>query len=182
MLSDSYGHPIFQDQDILDLLYQGKMLNLDQIIAEPSVEVSSLIENANIKIKTADTIDQTLTVEEFDRLNQNSWFMPEKYQKFDLINFLHNQVCKETGFELSNLQVQDTPEYLRMAEELAAYQERDLMQLLRWLKYFVDTMRENKIVWGVGRGSSVASYVLYLLGVHKINSIKYNLDWQEFLR
>jgi DNA polymerase III alpha subunit len=43
-------------------------------------------------------------------------------------------------------------------------------------------MRENKIVWGVGRGSSVASYVLYLIGIHKINSLKYNLDINEFLR
>jgi len=49
-------------------------------------------------------------------------------------------------------------------------------------KYFVDTMQANNVVWGVGRGSSVASYVLYLIGVHKIDSIKYNLDWQEFLR
>jgi len=43
-------------------------------------------------------------------------------------------------------------------------------------------MRENGIVWGVGRGASVASYVLYLIGVHRINSIQYGLDWREFLR
>jgi DNA polymerase III alpha subunit len=46
----------------------------------------------------------------------------------------------------------------------------------------VDTFREEKIVWGVGRGSSVASYVLYLLGVHKVDSLKYNLNVDEFLR
>jgi DNA polymerase III alpha subunit len=43
-------------------------------------------------------------------------------------------------------------------------------------------MRENDIVWGVGRGSSVASYTLYLIGVHKIDSIKYELDINEFLK
>jgi DNA polymerase III alpha subunit len=53
---------------------------------------------------------------------------------------------------------------------------------LRYLKYMVDTLRANNIVWGVGRGSSVASFVLYLLGVHRINSIYYNLDIAEFLR
>jgi len=57
-----------------------------------------------------------------------------------------------------------------------------MMDLLRWLKYFVDYCRDNKILWGVGRGSSVASYVLYLIGVHKIDPLKYNLDWQDFLR
>ena len=50
------------------------------------------------------------------------------------------------------------------------------------MKYLVDTLRKNKIVWGVGRGSSVASYVLYLLGVHRINSIYYELDIAEFLK
>ena len=48
--------------------------------------------------------------------------------------------------------------------------------------YLVDHMRENNIVWGVGRGSSTASYVLFLIGIHKINSIQFGLDWREFLR
>ena len=43
-------------------------------------------------------------------------------------------------------------------------------------------MKQNNLIWGVGRGSSVASYVLYLLGVHRIDSLHYNLDIAEFLR
>ena len=43
-------------------------------------------------------------------------------------------------------------------------------------------MRENQLIWGVGRGSSTASYVLYLLGVHRIDSMYYDLDPEEFLR
>ena len=70
----------------------------------------------------------------------------------------------------------------RVGAELLEFQRRDMMLLLKWMKYFVDTCRTNKVVWGVGRGSSVASYVLYLIGVHRIDSMKYNLDWQEFLR
>jgi len=46
----------------------------------------------------------------------------------------------------------------------------------------VDTFRKNNVVWGVGRGSSVSSYVLYLLGVHRVDSIKYKLNINEFLR
>jgi len=48
--------------------------------------------------------------------------------------------------------------------------------------YIVDMMRKNNLVWGVGRGSSVASYVLYLIGIHKIDSLKYNLNIEEFLK
>ena len=62
------------------------------------------------------------------------------------------------------------------------FQERGLFDLLRYLKFLVDVMRQNNVIWGVGRGSSVASYVLYLLGVHRIDSMFYDLDPAEFLR
>jgi DNA polymerase III alpha subunit len=69
-----------------------------------------------------------------------------------------------------------------VGQELLLYQERGLFDLLRYLKYLVDVMRGNHVIWGVGRGSSVASYVLYLLGVHRIDSMFYDLDVREFLR
>jgi DNA polymerase III alpha subunit len=62
------------------------------------------------------------------------------------------------------------------------FQARNLLTLLQYLKYLVDTLRTNKIVWGVGRGSSVSSYVLYKIGVHKIDSLYYDLDPAEFLK
>jgi len=75
-----------------------------------------------------------------------------------------------------------TKEWTRVSEEFEEYRQRNMINLLRYMVYLVDFMRENGIVWGVGRGSSVASYVLYLIGVHKIDSIKFGLDWREFLR
>ena len=62
------------------------------------------------------------------------------------------------------------------------FKERDMVDVLIFLKYLVDTMRENNIIWGVGRGSSVASFCLYLIGVHKVNPLKFNLDIKEFLK
>jgi len=76
----------------------------------------------------------------------------------------------------------DSKEWNRFTEEYAEFGERGMENLLRYMIYLVDFMRENNIVWGVGRGSSVASYVLYLIGVHRIDSIQYGLDWREFLR
>jgi DNA polymerase III alpha subunit len=95
--------------------------------------------------------------------------MPKQYLEMDIAKWILDQ-CK-TDEELQ-----------RVGQELILYQERDLFNLLRFMKYLVDTLRKNKIVWGVGRGSSVASYVLYLLGVHRINSIYYELDIAEFLK
>ena len=95
--------------------------------------------------------------------------MPEQYVHYDIERWLW-------------LQCNTEEERLRIVEELEQYQARDLYPLLRYMKYLVDTMRKHKIVWGVGRGSSVASYVLYKIGIHKIDSLRYNLDWREFLR
>ena len=66
--------------------------------------------------------------------------------------------------------------------EFLEYEDRGMLNVLCYMVYLVDFMRENKIVWGVGRGSSVASYILYLIGVHKVNSIQYGLDFNEFMR
>jgi DNA polymerase III alpha subunit len=95
--------------------------------------------------------------------------MPDEYKQLDIAEHVLS-LCK------SDIELQ------RVGQELLLYQERDLFDLLRYLKYLVDIMRENKLIWGVGRGSSVSSYVLYLLGVHRIDSIYYNLDIAEFLR
>ena len=70
----------------------------------------------------------------------------------------------------------------RVEMELALYKERNLFPIIQVLLYVVDVLRTNELVWGVGRGSSVASYVLYLIGIHKVDSLKYNLDIKEFLK
>jgi DNA polymerase III alpha subunit len=105
----------------------------------------------------------------FDGVCQGEWFMPDEYKTLNVHNYV-----------LTKCTTQE--ETARAAEELAEFEGRDMMNLLRYMIYLVDYMRENNIVWGVGRGSSVASYVLYLIGVHRINSIQYDLDWREFLR
>ena len=70
----------------------------------------------------------------------------------------------------------------RVDMELAEFEARNLFPVLQMLIYIIDTMRKNNLVWGVGRGSSVASYILYLMGVHKVDSVKYNLHIKEFLK
>jgi DNA polymerase III alpha subunit len=79
-------------------------------------------------------------------------------------------------------QCADQNELQRAGAELMEYADRGLLPLLQYLKYLVDTMRGNSVVWGVGRGSSVASFVLYLIGVHRIHSLRNNLDFNEFMR
>jgi DNA polymerase III alpha subunit len=114
-------------------------------------------------------VDSTLSIDDFDALCQNSWHMPEEYKNLDIAEWILNQCTTDA-------------ERQRVGEELLLYLDRNLFPLLQYLKYLVDTMRANNVVWGVGRGSSVSSYVLYLIGVHRINSMYYDLNIHEFLR
>jgi DNA polymerase III alpha subunit len=67
-------------------------------------------------------------------------------------------------------------------EEYQLFEQKGFTKVLKFLVYFIDTLRQHNIVWGVGRGSSVSSFCLFLIGVHKINPLLYNLDHREFLR
>ena len=170
MKYDQYGQAHIATEDATDLLYQRPDLDLSNIKFDNPDQFNAAIKVLYSDIRELQQYQQfDFDLEQFDQRNQSSWRMPEEYRKLDIARWVLNQ-C-ETD-----------PELQRVADELMLFQERDLFDLLRWLKYFVDTMRANNVVWGVGRGSSVASYVLYLIGVHRINSMYYDLDISEFLK
>jgi DNA polymerase III alpha subunit len=162
MRADKFGNLIYDENDLLELVYQDKTELLEQVICEPQINIVGL----NLKKISEDIYN--MDIETFDSICQQEWFLPSEYKDMDIEGYLVSVCPKEN--------------YQRLIEELQEFRTRDMINLLRWLKYFVDTCRKQQIVWGVGRGSSVASYVLYLIGVHKIDPIKYKLDWWEFLR
>ncbi len=101
-------------------------------------------------------------------INKDYWFIPSEYKNMDIEGFLVSQCPKEN--------------YERLVLELELYQQHGMIPVLKTMKYIVDTLRKNNILWGVGRGSSVSSYVLYLIGIHKIDSVKYKLPIEEFFK
>lgn len=171
MKTDHCGRIIFDQTDLVDMVMRGQPLaDLHGLIVQPMIDLESaaLILDDIPKFIDYDQLAQE-TQEQFDHRCRNTWFMPDKYKELDIAELV---ISKCT-----------TPEQLqRCGEELLLYQERGLFNLLRYLVYVVDIMQDHKVIWGVGRGSSVASYVLYLLGVHRIDSMYYDLDVGEFLR
>jgi DNA polymerase III alpha subunit len=168
MYSDKYGNPVYQSNDLIKLIYQNKSDLLKQVLVELTEDTAVFSQNTNLKLKLYQADSLSLSVEDFDKSCQEDWFIPDEYKNMDIEEFLVNQ-CPEENYQ-------------RLVDELTEFRERNMLMVLKTLKYIVDTLRQHNIVWGVGRGSSVASYTLYLLGVHKIDSIKYKLNWQEFLR
>ena len=170
MKYNEYGQVFTTEQELCNLLYKNPNLDLTKFLVEDPQTFNQsldLLHYSHNKLKPYDA--PNLDLAEFDRLQQQQWHMPQEYQKMDIAKWLLDQCHSQTELQ-------------RVGEELLLYQERNLFPLLQYMKYLVDTMRKNRVVWGVGRGSSVASYVLYLIGIHKINSIRYELDIKEFLK
>ena len=170
MKTDELGIPRFTNRDLIDMIYSGNIEKCHVVLCDPSDDIDRF--NAAMEDQGLSPLQKYIPIDvdqkTFDGVCQSEWFMPDKYKTLNVRDYLS---------------AKSPPMHLRrMAEELAAYEERGLIDLLRYMIYLVDFMRENNIVWGVGRGSSVASYVLYLIGVHRIDSVHYGLDWREFLR
>lgn len=172
MKTTKHGELVYNQSDLCELVMQGhNMSSVSGLQVDNSVDLetaAAILDNVPAFVRYNDIADQ-LSTEEFDHRNQQQWFMPDSYRQLDIAEYV-------LGLCQTNAELQ------RCGQELMLYQERELFDLLRYLKYLVDVMTEHRLIWGVGRGSSVASYVLYKLRVHRIDSLYYDLDPAEFLR
>jgi hypothetical protein len=168
MYTDEYGQQILSHDDICNIYLTDPEAQLKRALVDKPVLFNESLELTNntefVLYKKSE-----FTVTEFDIQNQSQWHMPKEYYDMDIAKFVLDQT---NGYA----------ELQRAGQELILFQERGLFPLLRYLKYLVDTMRANNVVWGVGRGSSIASFVLFLIGVHRINSLYYDLSIDEFLK
>jgi DNA polymerase III alpha subunit len=152
---------------------QGRSIDsLTHMVVDDSVNIEELVrhvERPDSLLTWTFPYNSQTSVPEFHAQQQANWHMPDQYKTLDIAQHVLG-LCKSEA------------ELQRCGQELLLYQERDLFDLLRYLTYLVDVMKQHNVIWGVGRGSSVASYVLYKLGVHRIDSMYYDLAPEEFLR
>jgi DNA polymerase III alpha subunit len=172
MKYDNFGQAYVSTNELCELLYRQPDIDLEKFFVEDSDQYNNAVKTTYSELPLMQQYHQLPTdysIEIFHQTKQSSWNMPDEYKQLDIAQWLLDQCTKDEELQ-------------RVGTELLLYQERDLFPLLRQLKYVVDVWRKNNVVWGVGRGSSVASYILYLIGVHQINSLYYDLDIAEFLR
>lgn len=157
---DNQGKMYIEDNDIIELMLANR-----QVKILPSNRKS--FDTFELECRQFGLPVPFTVVEDTDRIQ---WNMPSEYQTIDIEQYI-----------TSNHQL-NSQQLARVRSELTEFEQRDLLDLLRFLVYFVKLLRSNNVVYGVGRGSSIASYVLYLIGIHRIDSFKYNLDIKEFLK
>jgi DNA polymerase III alpha subunit len=167
---DKFGRSLITEHEVCKLLYQNPKLEISNISLSGDSKFNQSLDKLYVNWPKIKQLEEILeSPEDWHAHNQLNWFMPTEYQQLDIAVWLLDQCNGDVELQ-------------RCGQELLLYAERDMLSLLRYLKYLVDTMRQNQIIWGVGRGSSVASFVLYLIGIHRINSIYYDLDITEFIR
>lgn len=149
-----------QEQLIEGVLRHGPDI-LEKCLADP-IELKQYLDRLDIEHLNYPRPKETIDV--------TNWHIPREYQELDIEAWVREQTPPWD------------PEHSRVEQELALFNKHNMIPVLKTMKYIVDTLRANNVVWGVGRGSSVASYVLHIIGVHKINSVKYNIPIEEFFK
>lgn len=168
MIRDNVGQLIATDQDLINAIMSDNLELFERtVLVDSSVDINSIA--SQLEACNLQTAGSYNTVEEFDEKNQANWHMPDEYKNMDIAEHVLGLCNNEAELQ-------------RTGHELLLYQERDLFDLLRYCVYLVDIMKDHSIIWGVGRGSSVSSFVLYLIGIHQVNSLYYELPVEEFLR
>lgn len=172
MIVDEYGTVGYAQQEIVDHLHINPNFDIENLFFTDGeqYEASRLKTNLDVpQISLWNDRKYDIVLDEYHKVLQQSWLMPDNYAQLNIEEWLLEQ-CK-------------TPEELKRVNlELELYRKYDLLNLLQYLKYLRNIADLNEIVWGVGRGSSCASYCLFLLRVHRVDSLKYGLDIKEFLR
>jgi DNA polymerase III alpha subunit len=168
---DDWGRVILTESGLLELFYNG--IGHGEVLADDAQAMREF----NTWCETFDKADKKLelfsplqvTPQEYHTQRQAEWLIPDEYKNIDIALWLRNKCT--------------TPQQLaRVNAELELYVKHQMCDVLRLLLYITDTLRSNNVMWGVGRGSSVASYCLFLIGVHRIDSLKYDLPISEFIK
>lgn len=170
MKIDDYGIPYYTEEESVELLYSNKNLDTDTLLLEDPDKFNSSNEETYSEYPSIKKyLKPSVPVNLFHKQKSSHWFIPDDYLEFDIKTYLMGQ-C-ETDQEVG-----------RMQQELALFEQMDNYHILRFAKFFVDTLKKNNKVWGIGRGSSTASFALYKIGLHSINPIEWDIPITEFIK
>lgn len=160
------GDSSFDPNKLLYLIRQYKVQYVDketESIAEYNKHVSR---------------DKEIKVKEECREIVPDWTIPDKFKNLDILKYLcqaHDVLMEDC--DPDQLEARE----IRLSTELVKYKKLGLFPVLRAIIWIINKLETNNVVWGVGRGSSVSSYVLYVIGVHDVDSFAYELDIDDFL-
>lgn len=168
---NKYGQAILSSDNLRNLILQGKSISHLNVIQDSEIELFQQYQSELLSetITFLDAPEELLSFDEFHENCAKEWVFPVIYQQINVKTWLLDKCKTQTEVD-------------RVNEEYKLFEERNLIMLLRLFIFLVNYMRENKLIWGIGRGSAVSSFCLYLIGIHRVDSLKYNLNIKDFLK
>lgn len=163
---DENGNAFLSGDAIANMLYNDKDIFAGNFYVDTSdgeMEKFNLYSDEKVNLAPSERID--------NNKRRDEWFMPDFYKTLNL-----NELFDIMSKELPDIYKE------RVKYELSLYQEKGYDNFLRYCVYLSTLVNQKKIVVGCGRGSSCASYLLFLLGLHMVDSVKYDIDVREFLK
>jgi len=161
------GESSYDPTQIISLISKGTKINWVDFITPEIIQYNKLAPSTQqINVKTV-----------CEDLNMD-WNLPDEYKNLDVIEYVsikHADMIRDMDID------EAMQREVRLANELIKFKKYKLLDVLRTIIYIINTLTSSGTIWGVGRGSSVSSYVLYVLGVHDVDSFKYELDINDFL-
>ena len=168
--TNNFGDCIYNEDDAIELIYNNPNIDISKLYFEDIEQYTKALKELGINLpKISEVPKRSISGNDFDKANIENWYMPKEYYELDVKKYLLEKCT-------------DDVEKKRVEDEYELFERKNIVRVLQSLIYFINTLRKHNIVWGVGRGSSVASFCLFLIGVHKINPIEYKIDYTEFLR
>lgn len=149
--------------------------DVPQLILD-GVPLSKIVVNSlNEDLETFNTLEDVefpLNKMENNQLG-SSWNIPSQCKNINLKEYILAKL-------VDRFPNADDRYVKRLEEELLEITSRDVVDLFRTLIFVTETLLKSDTVLGVGRGSSCASLFLFVLGLHKVDPIKYNIPASEF--
>lgn len=154
---------------------------LNFIMLNPNVpicvdEITPEIKQYNKFVKK----EEKICIKESNNITEKVWKIETEINVEDFVLDKFEKEISDNNWGITSPNVIKRAE--RVSQELKAFKKHNLMNLLRVLIYIINTLNTKNQVWGVGRGSSVSSYILYLIGVHDVDSVLYNIDFTDFIQ
>lgn len=141
-----------------------------------TTESSEDIQLFNSQVQQEEQIH--LDAEEPIRIDMN-WILPPAYNSLNILErVLIDFEALSKSLRYTEEQIESGAE--RISKEIHQIEVRGMEKFIRTIIYILDTFKKEGIVWGVGRGSSCACYILFIIGMHSVDSLLLEIPLDEF--
>ncbi len=177
----------YESHDILLCLQSGKSLNDPNRLRynTPELYLKSADEMYEVFRDRADVLERTLEVAEKVDLEIElgkpllpRYALPPEFQSLSLDDYLERIAFEGAGKMYPEL----TPQIKeRLSYELSVIRKTGFAGYFLIVKDFIDYARRKNIPVGLGRGSAAGSMVAYVLGITRVDPLRYGLLFERFL-